>query len=118
MDGGDGTDEAGTDGADFGDVAVVHFSFDEIPRGSRVLVGGKEIDPAVGIDLPRSRVPIGIVITAPRAGLLPYRANFAPNRARSFRPRFRVAGQGEEDAATIIHGQQGTTFVLDLEEPR
>jgi tRNA A-37 threonylcarbamoyl transferase component Bud32 len=118
MDGGDGTDGADADGADFGDVATVHFSFDQIPRGSRVLVGGNEIDPAVGIDLPRSRVPIGIVITAPRAGLLPYRANFAPNQDRSFRPHFRVAGQGEEDAATIIHGQQGTTFVLDLEEPR
>ncbi len=70
----------------------------------------------VGIDLPRSRVPVGVVITAPRAGLLPYRANVAPRQDRSFRPRFRPAGRGDEDAGSIIHGQRDTTFVLDLEQ--
>jgi tRNA A-37 threonylcarbamoyl transferase component Bud32 len=102
--------DAGADAA----AATVHFAFEEIPDGSRVTVGGRTVDPVAGIDLPRSDDSVVVFVSAPRRGVQSYRTSLAADRDRVVRPVFRRSGGSRDAGPTVIHGQQGTTFVIDL----
>ena len=92
---------------------TVHLSFREVPAGARVTVDGIAVDPAVGIDLPQVDRAVDVVVLPGRAGLRPYRVSVSTLQDRVIRPRFRRATTRDAGPA-VIHGQQGTTFVLDL----
>ncbi|MBN1769943.1 MAG: serine/threonine protein kinase [Deltaproteobacteria bacterium] len=95
---------------------TVHIAFEEVPDGATVTVDGIAVDPAVGIDLPQADRRVDVVVVPERAGLRPYRVSLSTREDRVIRPRFsRVGPRPPRDAGpTVIHGQQGTTFVLEL----
>lgn len=109
-------DEAATTVPPRDDGATVHLAFQEVPSGAAVTVDGIAVDPATGIDLPQADRTVEVVVTPGRAGLRPYRASVSTLDDRVIRPRFqRLPSTTTRDAGpTVIHGQQGTTFVLDL----
>lgn len=95
---------------------TVHFAFRDVPADATVTVDGIAVDPAIGIDLPQADRTVEVVVASGRPGLRPYRVVVPASRDQVIRPRFRRATTtpSRDAGSTVIHGQQGTTFVLDL----
>jgi serine/threonine-protein kinase len=97
---------------------TVHLKFLEVPAGATITVDGVAVDPALGIDLPQADRTVDVVVTPAQGGLRPYRVSVSTRDDRVIRPRFRRGTAPRDGGPTVIHGQQGTTFVLDLGDAR
>jgi serine/threonine-protein kinase len=105
---------------------TVRISFEGLPRGAALLVGGKAVE-GTSLYLPAAAGFLPFEVTA--AGFLPYRGSFEPAADRVIRvemvasrpsgtgrrpPGARDAGAATRDAGTI-QGRTGTTFVTEYE---
>ncbi|MBN1771498.1 MAG: hypothetical protein JXB32_09565 [Deltaproteobacteria bacterium] len=83
-------------------VETVRLSFAGVPAGASVSVGGRAVDPARGIELPRETEPVLVVVNVPGGRYERWSDTVVPDRDRTVRPDLRFRPSGSSADATQV----------------